>query len=75
SAGVSNSKLVAKVASGYEKPNGLTVVPPEDVLSFLSPLKIGDLHGVGKVTEQALRKQGIETVADVQAMPVEQLRA
>ncbi|WP_214808357.1 DNA polymerase IV [Exiguobacterium sp. s144] len=75
SAGVSNSKLVAKVASGYEKPNGLTVVPPEDVMSFLSPLKIGDLHGVGKVTEQALRKQGIETVADVQAMPVEQLRA
>ncbi|WP_251132114.1 MULTISPECIES: DNA polymerase IV [unclassified Exiguobacterium] len=74
SAGVSNSKLVAKIASGYQKPNGLTVLPPEEVLPFLSSLQIGDLHGVGKVTEQTLRKHGFETVADIQQSPVEELR-
>ncbi|OIN65788.1 DNA polymerase IV [Exiguobacterium sp. KRL4] len=74
SAGVSNSKLVAKIASGHQKPNGLTVLPPDAVLPFLSGLKIGDLHGVGKVTEQTLRKHGFNTVADLQQSSIAELR-
>lgn len=74
SAGVSDSKLVAKIASGYKKPNGLTVVPPEDVVAFLAPLSIGDLHGVGKVTRASLEKAGFLTVGDLQAAGAEGLR-
>src|SRR4030042_2366273 len=55
SAGVAPSKFVAKIASDMNKPDGLTVVPPDKVSDFLDPLPINKMWGVGKVTQNALR--------------------
>jgi DNA polymerase-4 len=65
SAGVGPNKLVAKIASDVRKPDGLMVVPPEDVLDFLAPLPVGRLWGVGPKTGERLAALGIKTVADV----------
>ena len=73
SVGVGPSMLVAKVASDFRKPDGLTVVPPERVLAFLAPLPVRRLHGVGPATERALAALGIATVAELRARPREQL--
>lgn len=75
SAGVAPSKFVAKIASGFNKPNGLTVVEAADVESFLAPLPITTMHGVGKVTAQTLFKHGYHTIADLQRAQPEQLKA
>lgn len=75
SAGVAPSKFVAKIASGFEKPNGLTVVPPHEVTTFLAPLSIETMHGVGKVTAQTLYKHNYHTIADIQQSRPEQLKA
>jgi len=61
SAGVAPSKFVAKIASDMEKPDGLTVVLPENVKSFLDPLPIEKMWGVGKVTREALARLNIHT--------------
>ena len=52
SAGVGPSKFVAKVASDRDKPDGLTVVPPEEQMEFIAGLPIGEFHGIGPVTEE-----------------------
>jgi len=65
SAGVAPNKLVAKIASGHKKPDGLTVVAPEQVADFLSPLPIGELWGVGPVTEKRFQHLGIATIGDL----------
>ncbi len=65
SIGVGPSMSVAKIASDFDKPDGLTVVHPEDVQSFLAPLPVDDLHGVGPVTARELRSMGLETAGDV----------
>jgi DNA polymerase IV len=65
SAGVSYNKFLAKAASDFRKPDGLTVVTPEQGLSFIDRLPIGKFYGVGKVTEQRMRSLGIETGADL----------
>ncbi len=65
SVGVAPSKFVAKIASDYRKPDGLCVVAAPDVLSFLHPLPIGRLWGVGKVTEETLAAIGLRTIGDV----------
>jgi DNA polymerase IV len=65
SAGVAPNKFLAKIASDWRKPDGLFVIQPEEVDSFLSPLAVGRLPGVGKVTEEKLRKLAIETVDDL----------
>lgn len=67
SAGVGNSKLVAKIASDMDKPDGLVVIPPERVLDFLAPLPVKKLWGVGPATEARLHDLGLKTVADVRA--------
>ncbi len=67
--GIAPNKLLAKIASSNFKPDGLTLVLESDKRVFLRPLPVGALHGVGKVTEQALHKAGIRTVADLQAYP------
>ena len=53
SAGVSNCKFAAKIASGWQKPDGLTVIPPERVRDFIATLPIGRFHGVGPATAPA----------------------
>jgi len=65
SVGVGPNKLVAKMAAGSRKPDGLTVVTLEKVPDFLSPLPAGELYGVGAKTEKRLGELGIKTVDDL----------
>ena len=66
SAGVAPNKFLAKIASDWRKPVGLFVIQPKDIASFLPPLPVGRIPGVGKVTEARLEKLGICTVGDLQ---------
>jgi DNA polymerase-4 len=63
--GVATTKMLAKVASGVAKPDGLLVVPAGDELAFLHPLPVERLWGVGPVTARALRQRGITTVGQI----------
>ncbi|WP_138007471.1 DNA polymerase IV [Halalkalirubrum salinum] len=65
SIGVAPDMATAKIASDYDKPDGLTVVAPGTVRSFLEPIPIDELHGVGPVTADELRSMGIETAGDL----------
>lgn len=65
SAGVAQSKFVAKIASDMDKPDGLTVVPPGKVREFLDPLPIKKMWGVGKVAQKALAQLNIHTFKDL----------
>lgn len=67
SAGVAPNKFLAKIASGWQKPDGLTVIPPERVEMFLQALPVDALWGVGPVTARKLRARGIEKLVDVRA--------
>jgi DNA polymerase-4 len=68
SAGVAPSKFLAKIASDWRKPDGLFVIQPDEVDTFLPPLPVGRLPGVGKVTEARLEKLGIRTVGDLRGL-------
>ena len=68
SAGVAPNKFLAKIASDWKKPDGLFVVQPEEVESFLPPLPVGRLPGVGKVTEEKLKGLDIHTIADLRRL-------
>jgi len=68
SAGVAPNKFLAKIASDWKKPDGLFVIQPEEINSFLSPLPVGRLPSVGKVTEEKLKTMAIETVADLRKL-------
>jgi DNA polymerase-4 len=68
SAGVAPNKFLAKIASDWKKPDGLFVLQPDEVDSFLSPLPVGRLPGVGKITEEKLKSFDIQTVADLRKM-------
>ncbi len=67
SVGVSGTKYVAKVASDFQKPDGLTVVPPDDAQAWLAPLPVSRLWGVGPKTEKRLHAIGLETIGQVAA--------
>jgi DNA polymerase IV (DinB-like DNA polymerase) len=73
SVGIGPNKLIAKIASGWQKPNGLTVVPEEQVETFLSPLPIRVIPGIGPKTEARLRERGIKVVNDLRRLSVYQL--
>jgi DNA polymerase IV len=73
SAGVAPNKFLAKIASDWKKPDGLFVIQPEEINSFLSPLPVGRLPGVGKVTEEKLKTMAIETVADLRKLELSML--
>jgi DNA polymerase-4 len=70
SAGVGPCKLVAKIASDVNKPDGLLIVPPEDVANFLAPLPVTRLWGVGPKTAERLAELNIRTVDDVRRCDV-----
>lgn len=74
SVGVAATKFVAKLASAHCKPDGLLVVPRDDVVAFLHPLPVAALWGVGAVTEQALVRLGLHTVGDIAQTPVATLK-
>jgi DNA polymerase IV (DinB-like DNA polymerase) len=65
SVGISSNKLVAKIASDFQKPNGLTVVKEEDVEKFLAPLPVRKLLWVGRKTGQKLENMGVGTIGDL----------
>jgi DNA polymerase IV len=64
--GVAPNKLLAKLASDFQKPDGLTLIRESEKVAFLRPLPVRSLHGVGKVTEENLAHAGIRTVGDLQ---------
>jgi DNA polymerase-4 len=67
--GVASNKLLAKIASDHKKPDGLTLITDGEKVSFLRPLPVRALYGVGRVTEQTLNRMGIETIGDLQDHP------
>ena len=73
SVGVATTKLVAKVASDLRKPDGLVVVPPGEEASFLAPLPISRLWGVGEKTAAALAEYGVRTIGDLASLPADAL--
>lgn len=73
SVGVAPIKLAAKIASDIDKPDGLRVVPPGELLAFLSPLPVTRLWGVGETTREALATLGLATIGDVARYPEEAL--
>ena len=73
SAGVAPNKFLAKIASDWRKPDGLFVIQPDEIDSFLLPLPVGRLPGVGKVTDEKLKSFEIRTVADLRTMDLSTL--
>ena len=70
SAGVAPNKFLAKIASDWQKPDGLTVITPEQVDEFVIKLPVDRIFGVGKVTAEKLRRMGIETCGDLRQLSV-----
>ena len=73
SVGVSPSKSISKMASDMQKPDGLTMVPPEMVDSFLEPLPVNKISGVGKKTTELLHEKGIETIGQLRKVEAKKL--
>lgn len=65
SVGISGTRYVAKVASGFWKPDGLTIVPPAEMRAWLAPLPVSSLWGAGPKTTERLRALGFETIGQV----------
>jgi DNA polymerase-4 len=74
SAGVAPNKFLAKIASGWKKPDGLTVISPDRIEPFLQKLPVDALWGVGPVTARKLRARGIERLVDVRTVDLQALR-
>ena len=73
SVGVASSKLVAKIASDLDKPDGLVVVPPGTEQDLLRPMSVSVIPGVGPATAERLRRVGVHTVAELQKVSAEEL--
>ena len=73
SVGIGPNRLIAKLGSEYRKPDGLTVVHPEQVPAFLSPMPVASLRGLGRQTEKIFSRLGIETVAQLRSLPLSYL--
>ena len=74
SIGVGPNKLIAKIASGINKPNGITVVRQEDAKQFISNCKIEDIPGVGPKTSKKLELLGIKSISDISNKSIFELR-
>jgi len=74
SAGVAPNKFIAKIASDWNKPDGLYVVKPAQVMAFLTPLPVAKIPGVGKVGAARLQQLGVASVGDLRAVPLELLQ-
>ena len=75
SVGLGTSKLIAKVASDYDKPEGCTIVAAGDEADFLAPLSVRVIWGIGKVTAERLDELGVTTCAELVALPLARLQA
>jgi DNA polymerase-4 len=69
SIGIAANKLLAKLGSDFRKPDGLMLIHEREKIPFLRPLPVRTLHGVGKVTEEALVGAGLKTIGDLQDYP------
>jgi DNA polymerase IV (DinB-like DNA polymerase) len=65
SIGIAPNKSVAKIASDFKKPDGMTIVPPENVKQFLAPLPVNKISGIGKKSTEALNRMGINSIGDL----------
>jgi DNA polymerase-4 len=74
SVGIAPNKFIAKLASGHCKPNGLLEIKEDRILTFLHPLPVSDLWGVGPKTSEQLQKLGLKTVSDVAKTPLDTLK-
>jgi DNA polymerase-4 len=74
SVGIGPNRLIAKLASDYRKPDGLTEVLPEQVREFLDPMPLMVLRGVGVKTAPRLQRMGLKTVGDVRRLSLEEIR-
>jgi len=74
SVGVAPTMSAAKIASDYDKPEGLVVVEPGEVREFLAPLDVAEIHNVGPVTARELREMGIETAGDLAESDPDRIR-
>ena len=70
SIGVSSNKLVSKIASDYQKPDGLTIVEPDKIGKFLEPLNIRVIPGIGKKTEQRFNEMNLQVIKDLNKIDV-----
>jgi len=70
SIGVSSNKLISKIASDYQKPDGLTIIKPDKIEQFLKPLNIRVIPGIGKKTEQRFKEMNLETIEDLKKIDV-----
>ena len=70
SVGITPNKLLSKIASDYKKPDGLTTVKPEQVEEFLSPLKIREIPGIGKKTENVFMQMNVHTIEELRKIDV-----
>jgi DNA polymerase IV (DinB-like DNA polymerase) len=68
SVGISPNKLISKIASDFEKPDGLTLVLPDNVDEFLEPLKIREIPGIGKKTEDRFSEMNLQTIKDLKGL-------
>jgi DNA polymerase IV (DinB-like DNA polymerase) len=73
SVGIAPNKSTAKIASDFQKPDGLTYVESDQVKGFLAPLPVSKISGVGKKTEQALNQLGVKTIGDLAKYPPKEL--
>ena len=73
SVGIGPNRLIAKLGSEYRKPDGLTIVHPEQVLEFLAPMPVASLRGLGRQTQKIFSRLGIKTVAQLRSMPLSYL--
>jgi DNA polymerase IV (archaeal DinB-like DNA polymerase) len=74
SIGVTSTKSAAKIASDFEKPDGLTVVYPTELKKFLEPLDVGTVAGIGPKTQKALKEIGIDTLGQLAKADVQKLK-
>jgi len=73
SVGIAPNKSVAKIASDFQKPDGLTYVDPDHVKEFLAPLPVSKISGIGKKTEERLNELGLKTIGELAAYPPREL--
>lgn len=73
SIGIAPNKLIAKMSSRYKKPDGLTIVKPEDVKGFISPMAVDKIHGVGNVTVAVLSDMDVETIEELSRIELQTL--
>ncbi len=73
SIGIGPNKLLAKIASDHQKPDGLTLIRPEQAAEFLAPLSVRVLPGIGPKTEALLARRGLRAIADIRSLKEEEL--